>query len=96
MRYLLGVLAGLLWGSLAACASAAVSKRCMKKNTAPAMMAASCLRTVIDVAALAAVFLLRKLLPFSFEAALVGTAVSLSLLMIVFAFRLARPDKQDK
>ena len=96
MKYLFGALAGLLWGGLAAVCSAAVSKHFMKQNTAPAMMAATMLRTLIDIAALAAVFLLRKVLPFSFEAALVGTAVALSLLMIVFAFRLARPDKPDQ
>ena len=32
---------------------------------------------------------LRNVLPFSFEAALVGTAASMSILMIVFAYKMA-------
>ncbi len=96
MKYVFGALAGLLWGAAAAVINACVSKKCMKKNSAPAMFAANIIRFLVDIASLAAVFLLRKVLPFSYEAALVGTAASLSVLTIVFAFRLSRPDGTKK
>ena len=39
------------------------------------------------------VFLLRKVLPFSFEATIIATAVSLSLLTVVLAYWVTRPEK---
>lgn len=96
MKYVYGALAGLVWGALAALLNGYISKRAMQKEKASAMMGANLVRTAVDVAALAAVLLLRNVLPFSFEAALVGTALSLSMLTIVIAFQLSRPDKPDK
>lgn len=90
MNYLWGALAGLVWGAAAALLNAFVSKKCIAKNSSGAMLAANAIRSVVDIGALAAVFLLRKLLPFSFEAALIGTAVALSMLTIVFAYRLSK------
>ncbi len=91
MDILPGVLAGLVWGALAALLNGAISKSCMKKNTATAMMAANTARMAVDIAALAAVFLLRRRLPFRYEAALIGTAIALSVVTIVVTFRLTRP-----
>ena len=39
-------------------------------------------------------YLLRKRLPFSFEATIIAAAIALSLLSIVFAYRLIKPDKK--
>ena len=93
MGYVLGALAGLVWGALAACLNAVISKKAMQKNTAPAMLIANLLRTVVDIAALGSIFLLRNVLPFRYEGALVGAAVALSMVMILFAYSLSRPDK---
>ena len=89
MKYLIGALAGLVWGALAALLNAFITKKALDKGNEKWMLASNFLRMLVDVAALGAVFLLRKVLPFSFEAALVGTAAALSLLMIVFAYKMA-------
>lgn len=89
MKYVTGALAGLVWGSLAALLNGFITKKALSKGNDKLMLASNFLRMLVDIAALGAVFLLRKVLPFSFEAALVGTAAALSLLMIVFAYKMA-------
>ena len=53
-------------------------------------MAANLGRMAVDLLALLLVFLLRGVLPFSFEAMLVSTAVALSILTLVFALRFGK------
>ena len=89
MKYLIGAAAGLVWGSLAALLNAFITKKALNNGSDKLLLASNALRVLVDVAALGTVFLLRKVLPFSFEAALVGTAAALSLLMIVFAYKMA-------
>lgn len=89
MKYVIGAVAGLVWGSLAALLNGFITKKALDKGNDKLMLASNFLRMLVDVAALGTVFLLRKVLPFSFEAALVGTAAALSLLMIVFAYKMA-------
>ena len=50
-------------------------------------MAANMGRMAVDLAALGAVYLLRGVLPFSYEAMLVGTAVALSVVTLIYAYR---------
>ena len=89
MKYLIGALAGLVWGALAALLNGYITKKALDKASDKAMLLSNALRPVVDIAALGSVFLLRNVLPFSFEAALVGTAASMSILMIVFAYKMA-------
>ena len=89
MKYLIGALVGLVWGVLAALLNGYITKKALDKSNDKAMLLSNALRLVVDVVALGSVFLLRNVLPFSFEAALVGTAASLSILMIVFAYKMA-------
>ena len=89
MKYLIGALAGLVWGALAALLNGYITKKALDKASDKAMLLSNALRLVVEVVALGSVFLLRNVLPFSFEAALVGTAASLSLLMIVFTYKMA-------
>ena len=88
MKYLIGALAGLVWGALAALLNGYITKKALDKASDKAMLLSNALRLVVDIAALGSVFLLRNVLPFSFEAALVGTAASMSILMIVFAYKM--------
>ena len=87
MKLAIGILAGLLWGVLCGYLNTRILKKALEKNSTNAVMTANLLRMAVDLAALGLVFLLRKLLPFSFEATLVGTALALSGLTIVFAYR---------
>ena len=96
MKVVIGVLAGVLWGALAAFVNLKINQKALAKNSTNALMAANLGRTAVDIAALGIVFLLRGVLPFSYEAMLIGTAVSLSLLTVVFAYRLAGKEKGGK
>ncbi len=93
MSHVYGAAAGLLWGALAALANMLINRAALKKNSSGAMLAANMARLAVDLIALGTVFLLRGRLPFSFEAAAIGTAVSLSVLGIVFSYLIIRPQK---
>ena len=94
MNLFLGIAAGLVWGALAALVNLQINKKALAKGNSNALLAANLGRTFVDLAALAAVFLLRRYLPFSYEGMLIGTAVSLSLISVIFAFRLAGKQKK--
>ena len=94
MKYVIGAVVGLLWGTLVAWLNAGVNKRAIQKNSTKAMLMANFGRAAIDIAALGVIFLLRKVLPFNFEATIVGTAASLGLLTVYFAYRLSKPEEQ--
>ncbi len=87
MKLFLGVLAGLVWGGLIGLVNTLIMKKGLKKNDSNLVMAANLGRMALDLAALGLVFLLRGLLPFPYEAMLIGTAVALSLVSLIFAFR---------
>ena len=65
MQYVVGAVLGLVWGALLAWVNSRINKRAVQKNSSNAVMAASLLRTLIDLLGLGAVFLLRKVLPFN-------------------------------
>ena len=95
MEYLIGAVIGLLWGALIAWLNSRINKKAIAKNDTKAIMRANMIRMAIDVAALAAVFLLRKVLPWNFEATIAVTAASLGLLTVYFAFRLSKPERKE-
>ena len=84
MHLVWGALAGLVWGALWGGLNILILKKSLGKNDSNLLMAANLGRMVIDMAALLLVFLLRKILPFSYEAMLVGTAVALSVTSLIF------------
>ena len=53
------------------------------------MLIANLLRITVDIVLLGIIVLVRNLIPFSFELALVGTVAALSIVNIVFAFKMA-------
>ena len=90
MKVVIGAVAGLLWGTLIAWLNARITRAFLAKGTANAVMTGNLIRTLTDIGALTLVFLLRNVLPFSFEAPIVATAIALGLLTVLFAFRLAK------
>ncbi len=92
MKYVIGAIVGLLWGALIAWLNSRINKAAIAKNSTKALMAANFGRTLVDIAGLAVIFFLRKVLPFSFEATIAGTAASLGLLTVFFAYRMSRPE----
>lgn len=87
MKLVIGIVVGLVWGMLAGFLNTVITRKALSKESAAELMSVNLLRTAVDIAALAVVFFLRRVLPFSFEATLVGTAIGLSLVTIVFAYR---------
>ena len=87
------VAAGLVWGTLFGLIGARVTKK-MANGSEREISSMSLVRTVMDVIALAAVFFTRSLLPLRFEVTLVSTAVALTLIGIVAAFRIAAQMKK--
>ena len=93
METVFAALAGLAWGALCGLANALIMKKAIEKNSNNAVMAANALRMAVDLVALLAVFLLRGLLPFPYEAMIIATAVALSVVTIIFAFRYGKKSK---
>ena len=93
MITLWSVAAGLVWGTLFGLIGARVTKK-MASGSEREISSMSLVRTVMDVIALAAVYFTRNLLPLRFEVTLVSTAVSLTLIGIVAAFRIAAQMKK--
>ena len=87
---LIGALAGLAWGALCGWVNTLILNKAMAKNDANAITAANLARLTVDALALLAVFLLRKLLPFSYEFMMIATALALSAVTLVFAFRFGK------
>ena len=92
MKYAVGALLGLLWGAFIAWINSRINKKAIAKNSTKAVLTANAVRMAIDIAGLTVVFLLRNILPFNFEATIAGTAASLGLLTVYFAYRLSRPE----
>ena len=84
MNVAIGVLAGLVWGALCGLANAMIMKKAVEKNNSSLVLGANVLRMGVDLLAL---------LAFPYEATLVGTAVALSIVTIIFAFRFGKKMK---
>lgn len=89
MKYVIGALVGIVWGCIGALINCAITKAAIKKNKDSAMLIANLLRITVDIVLLGIIVLMRNLIPFSFELALVGTVAALSIVNIVFAFKMA-------
>ena len=87
------ILAGAVWGALACTVNYLLLKSAIKKTSPNAVSGASLARVAVDAAALGVVFLLRNTLPVDFAAAIISTAVVLSLGGIVSAFLLMKKSK---
>ena len=87
------VLAGLAWGALFGLLSAFITKK-IASGDERKIAALSMVRMLIDLAALAAVYFTRNLLPLRFEYTLIAAAVALSLVGIAAAFRTAAAIKK--
>ncbi|MBQ9687243.1 MAG: hypothetical protein IJV41_11990 [Oscillospiraceae bacterium] len=97
MNYVIGILAGVVWGGLGALLNNLLLKKTVAGGNTQRVFAVFLTRTVLDVAFLAVIVLARHLLPFSYEMALVGTAGTLGLSSTWLAFRHAagEPKKKD-
>ena len=90
MKIAVAILAGLVWGALGAFVNYRINLAALKKPDSKAVLAAGLARMGVDLAVLGAVFLLRGVLPFPFEPALLAAGITLSLGAVALAFLLAK------
>ena len=95
MGYVIGFLAGVVWGVLGACLNHFVLSRALRGGDRN-VLGANLLRALVDLALLAAVVLARNVLPFRYEMALAGTVSALGMMGIYFAFRTASGQDDRK
>ena len=88
--YLLAGAIGFALGALVAFATMSITRRAVRKNSTNAVMAASMLRMLLNIAALAAVYFTRNLLPLPFYGTIIGTALGLSLVGIGLNLKLSK------
>lgn len=93
--YLLSGGMGLVFGALVAWGNMRITRRSLRKNSTNAVMAASMLRMLMNIAALAVVYFTRNLLPLPFYGTIIGTALGLSLVGILLNLRLSKEQWQD-
>lgn len=93
--YLLAGGIGFAFGALAAVGNAQITRRAVEKGSTNAVMAGSMLRMLVNIAALAVVYLTRNLLPLPFYGTIIGTAVGLSLVGIGLNYLLSK-NQLDK
>ena len=91
---MLGGLAGLVLGLAVAWCNMLLTKRSMQKQDASAIMGVNVLRQVINIAALALVFLLRNVIPLPVYGTLIGTALGLSAGNVLFVWLLTKKMEQ--
>ena len=89
MDYFWGMLAGLVWGAAGAVIIGIVTKKCVEKNTPQAMTVSNVVKFAVYIVFFMAVYLARNLLPFSYEAAVIGTVLALAMLQVVITFKIA-------
>ena len=93
--YLLSGGMGLVFGALVAWGNMRITRCSLRKNSTNAVIAASMLRMLMNIAALAVVYFTRNLLPLPFYGTIIGTALGLSLVGILLNLRLSREQWQD-
>lgn len=93
--YLLAGGVGFVFGALVSFANAQITRHSVRKNSANAIMAASILRMLVNIAALAVVYFTRNLLPLPFYGTIVGTAAGLSLVGILLNLKLSKEQLKD-
>ena len=82
------ILAGFAWGAIFGLAGAMITKK-IASGDEKKIASLSMSRMMIDLAALAAIYFARNLLPLRFEVTLITAAITLSLFGIIAAFRIA-------
>lgn len=90
MNYVIGALVGIAWGAAVSFLNYFITKRSLAKQSTSAVMGTNLVRNVVNIVALAVVFLLRKYLPFSYEATLIATAIAMSAFTIFLTFKLSK------
>ena len=87
MEYVWGALCGGIWGAVIGLINAKILMKAALSGDGNRISSANLIKTILDIVALVAVFLLRNVMPFNFAAAIVATAVVLSVVSIASSFK---------
>ena len=90
MQNVLAIVFGIVWGAAAAFINSLIAKKALEKQDMKAAKNARRVQMLVDIAALVLIVLLRNILPFSYETALVSAIISISVLTIVFLMLLGK------
>ena len=90
MQNVLAIVFGIVWGAAAAFINSLIAKKALEKQDMKAAKNARRVQMLVDIAALGLLVLMREILPFSFEYALISAIISLSLLTTVFLFSMGK------
>jgi len=90
MQNVLAIVFGIVWGAAAAFINSLIAKKALEKQDMKAAKNARRVQMLVDIVALGLLVLLREILPFSFEYALISAIISLSLLTTVFLFSMGK------
>ena len=90
MNNVFAVLFGIVWGAAAAFVNSRIAKKALEKKDVKAAKNARRIQMLVDIAVLVIIVLLRNILPFSYEIALVSAIIALSVLTIVFLFAMGK------
>lgn len=95
MNYFIAAVCGLAIGAAGAYINYRITLAAIGKGTAKAITLSNFIHTLINIAILAFIFLLRDILPFDFMVCIVGAAVGLSLFTIIYSFKAASKAKEE-
>lgn len=90
MQNVLAIVFGIVWGAAAAFINSLIAKKALEKQDMKAAKNARRVQMLVDIAALGLLVLMREILPFSFEYALISAIISLSVLTTVFLFSMGK------
>lgn len=93
MKIVLGFIVGLLWGAAASGIISVIGKRCAAKNTPEAVTTYARASGLIGLVSVLIIFLFRNIIPLNNLAMIMGTAISLSSLSIIFALKISSRKK---
>lgn len=86
----ISIIAGLVWGALAAWLNSCITRKMLSKDTTNGVMLGSMLRSAVDIAALAVIFLVRNILPINYVYTLIAAAVSMSVITVAMSYRISK------
>lgn len=97
-QYVLGAVLGIVFGMIFGYLNMRITKAAVKKNGGnglAAVAATNLIRSFVNVAALAAVFFTRNLVPLPFYATLLGTATGLAVGNVFFVWLLTKEMRKE-
>ena len=89
----IGIVIAAVWGILASAVNGVITNHAIRKQRSSDVTKASLLRMLVDIAALAVIYLMKDVLPFDYVSMIIAAAVAMSVGTVVFSFILSKRIK---